>query len=123
MKNIAESLQKGGVDFRVIVAKEFYEEWYAFTLSPISSGTDETRQRHEHIYEEVGEKLIRSDEIPADPVASERLFAAATVCLCTLGMLSNPVLDQCRIFDLIPVKRLVVDEASQISIFDYMVGP
>lgn len=41
--------------------------------------------------------------------------------LCTLSMLSNPALDEIGVFDLLPVERLVVDEASQIDTFEFMV--
>jgi len=30
VKNIAESLFKKGVDFKLLVSKEFYEEWWAY---------------------------------------------------------------------------------------------
>lgn len=36
-------------------------------------------------------------------------------------MLSNPALDEIGVFDLLPVERLVVDEASQIDTFEFMV--
>ncbi|KAF9529892.1 hypothetical protein CPB83DRAFT_240942 [Crepidotus variabilis] len=101
VKNIAETLVKKQVDFQLLVSKEFYDEW------------------HEHIYEEVAERLIRSDEIP-DPSELGRLFDRCQIVLSTLSMLSNPVLHQCQIFKMVPMERLVVDEASQINIFEYL---
>jgi len=50
------------------------------------------------------------------------MFRDITVVLCTLGMLSNPKLAGCGLFDIIPVKSLVIDEASQIDIFEFMVS-
>jgi regulator of nonsense transcripts 1 len=50
-------------------------------------------------------------------------FGDATVVLCTLGTLSNPKLVDCGLFDILPVKSLVIDEASQIDIFEFMVIP
>ena len=36
-------------------------------------------------------------------------------------MLSNPALDHYGVFRVVPVERLIVDEASQIDAFEYMV--
>ncbi|KAF8994635.1 P-loop containing nucleoside triphosphate hydrolase protein [Cyathus striatus] len=102
VKNIAESLFKKGVKFILLVSKEFYEEW------------------HEHLYVGVESNLIRSDELPKDKVGVERLFNGSTIVLSTLGMLSSPALERNGTFDLVPVERLVVDEASQIRIFEYL---
>lgn len=52
----------------------------------------------------------------------ERCLGDSTVVLCTLSMLSNPTLDNCWMFKINPVKKLIVDEASQINVFDYMVS-
>ncbi|KAH8115120.1 hypothetical protein DFH11DRAFT_1591562 [Phellopilus nigrolimitatus] len=102
VKNIAESLCKHGVDFKLLVSKEFHFEW------------------HEHIYEDVNDHLIRTDEIPDDPRHVDLLFSRTRVVLCTLSTLSNPTLTGKRIFELVPVENLVVDEASQIGVFDYL---
>ncbi|KAF8994638.1 P-loop containing nucleoside triphosphate hydrolase protein, partial [Cyathus striatus] len=103
VKNIAESLFKKGVKFILLVSKEFYEEW------------------HEHLYAGIESNLIRSDKLPNDKVGMERLFNGSSIVLSTLSMLSNPVLEINGSFDLVPVKRLVIDEASQIRVFEYMV--
>lgn len=44
-----------------------------------------------------------------------------TLVLSTLSMLSNPMLNDCGLFKLIPVRSLIVDEASQIDVFEFMV--
>jgi hypothetical protein len=36
-------------------------------------------------------------------------------------MLSNPKLADCGLFNILPVNSLVVDEASQIDVFEFMV--
>ncbi|KAI0737252.1 P-loop containing nucleoside triphosphate hydrolase protein [Daedaleopsis nitida] len=101
VQNIAETLFKRGVDFKIIVSKEFHCEW------------------HEHLYEDIEHRLIRSDEIVGafDPRTA---IADSTVILCTLSMLSNPSLDLYGVFAYVPVVRLVVDEASQIDTFEFM---
>ncbi|KAI9063954.1 hypothetical protein FKP32DRAFT_1611566 [Trametes sanguinea] len=103
VKNIARTLIKRGIDFKLIVFKEFYVEW------------------HEHLYEEIEERLIRSDELFGDIVVAERMIGESMVILCTIAMLSNPAIDHCGIFNIVPVERLVVDEASQINTFEFMV--
>ncbi|KAH6910639.1 hypothetical protein BKA70DRAFT_1100429 [Coprinopsis sp. MPI-PUGE-AT-0042] len=104
VKNIANSLYRRGVDFKIIVSKDFYEGW------------------HEHLYEAVEEKLIRTDELPTDQVATERIIGDSCIILSTLGTLSNPALDQNGMFKIVPVERLIVDEASQIRIFEFLVS-
>ena len=75
------------------------------------------------MYEEIQHRIIRSDDLPRDDysgVTIERLLLGSTVVLCTLSMLSNPTLHNCRAFSVLPVKRLVIDEASQIDAFEFM---
>ncbi|KAG2007254.1 hypothetical protein CC2G_014962 [Coprinopsis cinerea AmutBmut pab1-1] len=102
VKNIANALFKRDVDFKIIVSKEFYEEW------------------HEHLYLAIEAKLIRTDELPTDPVGLERVIGDSCVILSTLSTLSNPALDQNKMFELVPVERLIVDEASQIRVFEFL---
>ncbi|PCH35506.1 nucleoside triphosphate hydrolase protein [Wolfiporia cocos MD-104 SS10] len=104
VKNIAESFVKSEIDFKILVSKEFYVEW------------------HEHIYGPIEKYLIRSDDLfrDPDPVYAENRLGGSKVILCTLSMLSNPALDDCQIFDLVPMERLVVDEASQIDTSEFM---
>jgi hypothetical protein len=72
------------------------------------------------LYEKFADKVIRSDDLPESRGDLE-IFGDATVVLCTLSMLSNPKLVDCGLFDMLPVKSLVIDEASQIDIFEFMV--
>ncbi|KIK52418.1 hypothetical protein GYMLUDRAFT_64252 [Collybiopsis luxurians FD-317 M1] len=102
VKNIAEKLSQRNVDFKLIVSKEFYVEW------------------HEHIYEKIQENLIRTDRLPRDRVGLSRMIGSSTVILSTLALLSNPGLERNGMFDIVPVQNLVVDEASQIDVFEYM---
>jgi len=102
VKNIAEKLFKQKVRFKLIVSQEFLVEW------------------HEELYVEIEDTVIRSDELPNGPGDVSRMFGDVKVVLCTLGMLSNPKLDDCGFFDVIPVRSLVIDEASQIDVFEFM---
>ncbi len=69
------------------------------------------------------DNLIRSDDLGrvGDPTETERMLGGSRIILCTLSMLSNPVLDDTGVYKLVPVERLVVDEASQISTSEYLV--
>lgn len=66
--------------------------------------------------------MIRTDELPAHAQDIEVMFYDVRIILCTLSTLSNPSLEEKHIFNFVPVVNLVVDEASQIGIFNYMVG-
>lgn len=51
-----------------------------------------------------------------------RALGGSQIILSTLSMISNPSLHDNGTFDIIPVERLIVDEASQINIFEFMVS-
>jgi hypothetical protein len=78
-------------------------------------------RRHEHLYKGIEKTLIRSDVLPLREVSKE--FDGIKLVLSTLTMLSNPQLQDCGLLRLIPVKSLVIDEASQIDVFEFMVTP
>ncbi|KAF8071841.1 hypothetical protein FPV67DRAFT_901219 [Lyophyllum atratum] len=67
VKNIAEKLvDVGVVAFRLLVSKDFHYDW------------------HEHLYQQIEEKIIRSDNFVEDVMAAERLLLGSRVILCTL---------------------------------------
>ncbi|KAK0216388.1 P-loop containing nucleoside triphosphate hydrolase protein [Armillaria fumosa] len=102
VKNIAEKLALDDVDFKIIVSKEFYVEW------------------HEHLYTNIEDKLLRGDLLPNNRKALRCVIGESSIILSTLSMVSNSTLDQNGMFDLVPPRTLVVDEASQINVFEYM---
>ncbi|PPQ95133.1 hypothetical protein CVT25_011676 [Psilocybe cyanescens] len=102
VKNIAESLSKQGVDFKLLVSKDFYEEW------------------HEHLYTGIVQSLIRSDELPHDVDGMARMLGSSRIVLSTLSMISNPMLQDNGMFKIIPMERLIIDEVSQINIIEFM---
>ena len=77
-----------------------------------------TANRHEHLYEKIEEKVIRSSDVPRDAVLTARMLLGSKVILCTLSMLSNPMLGV--ITRQVPVELVIVDEASQIEVGDYL---
>lgn len=74
--------------------------------------------RHEHLYEKIESNIIVSDEFPKTLLEAERILEGAKVILCTLSMLSNPKLS---VFTgVVPIQTVIVDEASQIEIGNYV---
>ena len=73
------------------------------------------------MYNGIEDVVIRTDQIPDECQDVATMFRGITLVLCTLSTLSNPKLDDCGLLDLIPMRSLVIDEASQIDVFDFMV--
>ncbi|KAJ3570491.1 hypothetical protein NP233_g4370 [Leucocoprinus birnbaumii] len=98
VKNIAEKLSKVGFhDYRLLVSEDFIAGW------------------HEHLYGYINANIIRSAEFQhcGTRIKGVKVF------LCTLSMLSSPSIQ--RIFSReFPITTLVVDEASQIHVADYI---
>lgn len=100
VKNIAEKLMDIGFEaWKLLVSKDFMHEW------------------HEHIYSDPRFKdhLIRSD---AFKLINARDLAGCQVILCTLSMLSNRNIT--KFTQHVPLHMLIVDEASQIDIGNYL---
>ncbi|KAF6754388.1 hypothetical protein DFP72DRAFT_369628 [Ephemerocybe angulata] len=96
VKNIAEKLlQSELLDFKIIVSKEFIFDW------------------HEHLYQKFERNLIRTDSLPRDPYTAHRMLLGSRVILSTLSNLLNP--NMMEVMAIVPVKTLIVDEASQIE--------
>lgn len=72
--------------------------------------------RHEHLYTSIRTNTITSGEF------SGRLsqLNGCPVVLCTLSMLSNDTLRKQGVFRRVPLHTVVVDEASQIEVGDYI---
>lgn len=70
--------------------------------------------RHEHLYDRISSYVIRSDEYST----ASRELQDCQVILCTLSTLAHPRLS---IFTRkVPIKTMVIDEASQINVNDYI---
>ncbi|CAL1716327.1 unnamed protein product [Somion occarium] len=97
VKNIAEKLIAVGFDnWKLLVSRDFQEDW------------------HEHLYHRIARNVIRSDQF----YQGCKDLAGCRVILCTLSMLSHP---RITLFTSpIPIRSLVVDEASQINVSQYM---
>ncbi|KZT73688.1 P-loop containing nucleoside triphosphate hydrolase protein [Daedalea quercina L-15889] len=97
VKNIAEKLIKVDFqDWKLLVSTDFHLGW------------------HEHLYSAVNKNIICSDNFKK----ANRLIKGCSVILCTLSMLSHPLVKSFTA--LVPLTTMVVDEASQISINDYI---
>lgn len=103
VKNIAEKLASVGfADFKILVSKDFHFEW------------------HEHLYQMIERNVIRSDDFADNYIGTERLLLGSKVILCTISMLSHPRLGPSGFIRLVPIHTVVVDEASQIEVGDYL---
>ncbi|KZP01561.1 hypothetical protein CALVIDRAFT_559374 [Calocera viscosa TUFC12733] len=102
VKNIAESLINNGfTQFKLLVSKEFYNSW------------------HESVYTNVKNNLITLEDLPDKSEDLRYTLRHHPVMLCTLSMLSNPSLVARGLFNVLPVRNLVIDEASQIFVGDF----
>ncbi|KAJ7274285.1 AAA domain-containing protein, partial [Mycena haematopus] len=100
VKNIAEKLADVNCDFTLLVSKDFHYDW------------------HEHLYGKIMDSVLRSDDLADDFDFIEQRMLHSRVVLCTLSMLSNPRLSV--ITRLVPLQTLMVDEASQVEIGDFV---
>ncbi|KAF8440436.1 P-loop containing nucleoside triphosphate hydrolase protein [Boletus edulis BED1] len=99
VKNIAEKLADFGLThWKLLVSDDFYVHW------------------HEHLYTTIRANTISGGEF------KDRLSELnnCPVVLCTLSMLSNNVLRVQGAFRRNPLHTVVIDEASQIEIGDYI---
>ncbi|KAJ7158645.1 P-loop containing nucleoside triphosphate hydrolase protein [Mycena filopes] len=91
-------LSAGFTDWRLLASNEFaHADW------------------HGHLYEGIKPYFIRSDEFRTMPLSR---IKGCQVILCTLSMLSSRWLS--KFTNQIPVNAIIVDEASQIEIGDYL---
>ncbi|EIW84319.1 hypothetical protein CONPUDRAFT_50679 [Coniophora puteana RWD-64-598 SS2] len=98
VKNIAEKLLDFDLhNWKLLVSKDFFQHW------------------HEHLYDKLRANVIISDEFKG----VQRELQGCSVVLCTLSMLSNPVLHRQNIFKTFPLRTLIIDEASQIEVGEY----
>lgn len=77
-------------------------------------------QRHEHLYEAIQANVIESGDFKRTQHENESLVFGARVMLCTISMLSNERLMECGFTKTVPVQTVIVDEASQIEVGDYL---
>ncbi|KAG2367882.1 hypothetical protein BDR07DRAFT_206704 [Suillus spraguei] len=101
VKNMAEKLADFGLTkWKLLVSKDFFEYW------------------HEHLYAGIRANIIISEDFSAPGFFQE--LQTTPVILCTLSMLSSFALRRFGGFKAAPLRTLVIDEASQIEIGDYI---
>ena len=79
------------------------------------------QSRHDHLYTKIKKQVIRSDDFDLDIRTTAEALGDARVILCTLSMLSSDRVVKCHFTELVPVETLIVDEASQVEIGDYLI--
>ena len=75
--------------------------------------------RHEHLYEQIVKNMIVSDRLPKTG-ALKKALDGAQVILCTLSMISYPKLQDTGFVQAVPVIHVIIDEASQIEVGQYV---
>lgn len=75
--------------------------------------------RHEHLYEKIRKNIIVSDNLPK-PNDLQKVLKGSQVIICTLSMISNPKLQGLQLTEVIPVINVIIDEASQIEVRQYI---
>lgn len=74
-----------------------------------------TATRHEHLYKKIAKNTI--NKLPK-PSALKRVLEGSKVVLCTLSMISSSRLK--ALTGIVPITNVIVDEASQIEISQYI---
>lgn len=96
VKNIAESLKREGVAFKIFVSDTYFAEW------------------HEHQYFELMANVIVTSGLSRDLSQVRQKLGRVCVFLATMSSLSSSRLDIAQVFEMRPIYALIVDEASQI---------
>lgn len=76
--------------------------------------------RQEPLYEKIKGNIITSELLSDPNVDVQHELHGSRVILCTLSMLAHSVLIRSGVTRLVPVETVIVDEASQIEIHDYI---
>jgi len=119
VKNIAEKLKNIGFEnWKLIVAPEFQVDWYGIIIF-VAIHMLTPSVRHEHLYKMISRNVIKSDDLQS-PRSVHRLLGDAQVILCTLSTVSSLRLRDKGVTKCVPVTSLIIDEASQIDIGDYV---
>jgi hypothetical protein len=92
-----------------MVSSEFNREVVIFTML----------FRHEHLYRIIGKDNILVSDRFSSPGALQKALQGTQVILCTLSMISNPKL-QFIGTQVVPVINVIIDEASQIEVGQYV---
>jgi hypothetical protein len=75
--------------------------------------------RNEHLYGRIKENVIVSDRF-SKPGSTQRVLQGTQVILCTLSMISNPKIQAAGFTQLVPIVNVIIDEASQIEVGQYV---
>jgi len=75
--------------------------------------------RHEHLYHQIVKNMIVSDRLPKTG-GLKKALGDSQVILCTLSMISYPKLQDSGFVNAVPVINVLIDEASQIEVGQYV---
>ena len=72
------------------------------------------------MYEVIRNNVIESGDFKNTIYENERMVLGSRVILCTISMLSARRVMQCGFTKIVPVQTVIIDEASQIEVGDYL---
>jgi hypothetical protein len=72
------------------------------------------------LYEVIHNNTIKSGDFKKTAHENERMISGSRVILCTISMLSTHRIMQCGFTKIVPVQTVIIDEASQIEVGDYL---
>lgn len=72
------------------------------------------------MYEIIRLNVIETGELKHTAHDNARMLLGARVILCTMSMLSTNRVVDCGITKVVPVQTVIIDEASQIEVGDYL---
>lgn len=122
VKNIAEKLADVGFwQFKILVSNDFLFDWCVAMsqLNFLFLFKNIVTFRHEHLYQKIDENVIRSDQFDNSQLVASRQLGGFRVILCTLSMLSHRKVES-TYTSVVPVETIIVDEASQINVGDFL---
>ena len=71
------------------------------------------------MYEIIGRNMIESGDFRKSDLENERMVLGSRVMLCTISMLSSRRVME-SFTKIVPVQTVIIDEASQIEVGDYL---
>jgi hypothetical protein len=112
VKNVAEKLVKVGIrQFKLIVSREFHFEWQVLAAK-VNQMINLRSYRHEHVYTKVKENMVVTSSLPKNAAEVRTFLGDSRVVLCTLSMVTHPILKNLEFYKYMPVNNVVVDEGA-----------
>jgi hypothetical protein len=73
--------------------------------------------RHEHVYTKVKENMVTTSNLPKNAAEVRTFLGDTSVVLCTLSMMTHPMLKNLEFYKYMPVNNVVIDEGASFLLF------